>query len=75
MHRIRNGLDPKLFYRDPFPDMPDFDGITVCNEGVFSNPAKDIDEYFPRAVRHLKNDEGRALRRGRARKDARRFRA
>lgn len=61
-HRIRSGIDPRLFFPDPFPDVPQFDGVTIVTEGYSHNPAKDVDEYFKRAVRKLKWDEGRNIR-------------
>ncbi len=61
-HRIRNGIDPHLFFHDEFPDVPPFEGVTVVTEGYSHNPAKDVDEYFKRAVRHLKWDEGYKIR-------------
>ncbi len=61
-HRIRNGIDTNLFHYESFPDVPAFDGITVVTEGYSHNAAKDVDEYFKRAVRHLRWDEGRTIR-------------
>lgn len=61
-HRIRNGIDSNLFFPESFPDLPPFDGITVITEGYSHNAAKDVDEYFKRAVRHARWDEGRKIR-------------
>ena len=61
-HRIRNGLDLRLFYPDPFPDTPPFDGLTIVTEGYSHNPAKDVDNYFNRAVRKLRWDDGYKIR-------------
>jgi SAM-dependent methyltransferase len=61
-YRIRNGIDPRLFFPDPFPDVPAFDGVTVVTEGYSHNPAKDVDEYTKRAIRKLRWEEGRAIR-------------
>jgi len=61
-HRIRNGIDPKLFHPDTFPDVPPFDGITVVTEGYSHNRAKDTENYFHRAVRRLRWDEGYKIR-------------
>lgn len=61
-HRIRNGIDPALFFPDQFPDVLPFEGVTVVTEGYSHNPAKDTEEYFKRAIRRLRWDEGRAIR-------------
>ncbi len=60
-HRIRNGIDTHLFYPEPFTDRPAFDGLTLVTEGYSQNPAKDVDEYYKRAIRRLKWDEGRKV--------------
>jgi len=61
-HRIRNGIDPALFFHEPFGDLKPFDGLSIISEGYSHNPTKDIDEYFARAVRYLKYDLGRRVR-------------
>jgi hypothetical protein len=61
-HRIRNGIDTRLFYHDDFPDVPPFDGLTIVTEGYSHNRCKDVDEYYKRAIRHLKWDKGRRVR-------------
>lgn len=60
--RIRNGIDTKLFYHQPFPDAPPFDGLTICTEGYSHNPAKDVDEMTLRAIRKLRYDDGAKIR-------------
>lgn len=60
--RIKNGIDTHLFYRQPFPDAPPFEGITICTEGYSTNPAKDVDEMTLRAIRKLRFDDGVNLR-------------
>lgn len=60
--RIRNGIDTRLFYRQPMPDAPAFDGLTIVTEGYSNNPAKDVDEMTLRALRHLRYDMGEKLR-------------
>lgn len=62
VYRIRNGIDPHLFYHEDSPDVPPFDGLTIVTEGYSHNPAKDVDEYFKRAIRHLRWDKGYKLR-------------
>lgn len=62
VHRIKNGIDTKLFYPQPFPDAPPFDGITICTEGYSHNPAKDVDEMTLRAIRRLRYDDGIKVR-------------
>lgn len=62
VERIRNGIDTRMWYREPFPDLPSFGGITLAVEGVSANPAKDIDEMTLRAVRRLRYDHGVPLR-------------
>lgn len=61
-HRIRNGIDTRLFFPQQFPDIPPFDGLTVVTEGYSRNPAKDVDNYVYRAIRRLKWDDGRKIR-------------
>lgn len=60
--RIQTGVDPRLFFRQPFPDAPGFEGVTVVTEGHSANPAKDYDEMTLRALRHVKNDMGLPVR-------------
>lgn len=60
--RIRNGIDTRLFYPQPFPDAPPFDGLTICTEGVSANLAKDTDEMTLRAIRKLRYDDGGKVR-------------
>ena len=62
VYRIRNGIDQHLFFPESFPDTPPFDGVTIVTEGYSHNPAKDVDEYFKRCIRHLKWDKGRTIR-------------
>jgi len=62
VHHIQNGIDTKLFFRQPFPDLPPFDGVTIVTEGYSHNPAKDVDEMTLRAIRRMRYDEGRNIR-------------
>lgn len=60
--RIRNGIDTGLFYPDPIPDLPKFDGITLVTEGYTSNRAKDVDGMTYAAFRRLRYDYGIPVR-------------
>lgn len=62
VHRVRNGIDTTLFYPEPFPDIPDFDGVTIATDGQSPNPAKDMHEMTLRAIRQLRYDDGLPLR-------------
>lgn len=62
VYRIRNGIDTNLFYRDPFPDVGNFDGVTVVLEGYNHNRCKDIDGMAFAAIRRARYDYGLNLR-------------
>lgn len=62
VERIRNGIDTGMWYREPFPDLPPFDGPTIATEGISANPAKDMEEMTLRAIRRLRYDHGVPLR-------------
>lgn len=62
VHRIRNGVDTALFYRQPFPDLPPFEGLTVVTEGYSANRAKDVQEMTLSVLRRARYDLGMPLR-------------
>jgi len=47
VHRIRNGIDTRQFFPEPFGDLKPFDGLSVINEGYSHNPAKDVETTLP----------------------------
>lgn len=58
VYPIRNGIDTRLFYPEPFADVPQDGAIRVVLEGLTPNPAKDVDDMAARAVRRLRWDGG-----------------